>query len=237
MYVFKKRALSPAMVVTLVIAVGCAGNAASGGPDEPPTGAATNDPSDGRSAMSALLFPVADASYSDGRYGVEIVRDYENHQQAKLISLAERTQPSHDAVAAKTASEGGSSPATAAGENLWWYTTFDGIRIPYAVTSDALSYYTAVIDSFMAGDFSATNGLTMKKAFLKYEAHVQEQAEYPLGGDTLTGVSVVHMTLSWSQYCGPECAMAFFKERTVIFDQHGDIIAVLDDGETDYVVS
>ncbi len=186
----------------------------------------------------ASQFDTPDRSEAGESFGIEIERTYKGVDEAHLIAVAEGIQPDRNEVLTAIGppgmqAEAGVEPDAA----LWWFATFDGIRIPWAITADALDYYVMVIEAFEKGDFSSSKGITMLKAFLRYEASVESLEEYQLGGVKHENVQVVHMELSWSQYCGPECAMGFFKKRTVVFDDQGNVVAVLDDGLTQYVVS
>lgn len=193
--------------------------------------------SPGSGAEGAMFVP-PDMDEANDQFGILIERTYVNDDEAQLIKEAEETQPVRENVLLVIGSPNKQEQIGVDPEApLWWYATFDGVRIPFAITADALTYYVNVIKAFEAGDFADSDGINMLKAYVKYEASVEYAEVYQLGESVHHDVALVQMKLSWSQYCGPECAMGFFKNRTVVFSASGDLIEVLEDGSTQYVVS
>ncbi len=182
-------------------------------------------------------FTIADRSHDDGSFVIEIVRTFESGDQACLIGEAEAAWPERQEILDLIGDEKKQEHAGVTDGPLWWFRTFDGVRIPYAITEATLPYYLGLIEAFMAGDFSQAGGITMKKATLKYSASVQHHESFAHEGRTFQDVDVVSLSLSWLQYCGGECAMGFGKERIVVFGPDGGILAVFGDGETPYIVS
>ena len=181
-------------------------------------------------------FSIADRSQDDGSYVIEIGRTFEDGEQACLIGEAEAVWPERQEILDLIGDEKKQEYAGVTDEPLWWFRTFDRVRIPYAITEATLPYYLGVIEAFMAGDFSQAGGITMKKATLKYSAQVEHHESFTHEGSTFADVDVVSLSLSWLQYCGGECAMGFGKERIVVFGPDGGVLAVFGDGETPYIV-
>lgn len=188
------------------------------------------------SRKPAAKFDVPDETSAEGEYKITIVREYGNPQEAKLIQLAESTYPGRDDVLA-AAQSAWVRKAVLPAEQLWWYDSFDDVRIPYAVTGDALRYYRDLTLAFRGGDFSGSNNIPMLNSNLDYKATVKHHESYTAGGKAFQDVTLVSLTLTWGQYCGSECAMYFKKEREVVFDRSGKILAVLFDGKTGVLVS
>ena len=114
---------------------------------------------------------------------------------------------------------------------------FDGVRIPYAITGDALRYYRDVTLAFRAGDFSRFNNLAMQESSLDYLAQIERHELYKAEGREFPNATVVTMKLDWSQNCGTECALHLQKQRVVVFDDSGTVIAVFHDGPEGYRVA
>ncbi|MBW2261215.1 MAG: hypothetical protein JRG91_04510 [Deltaproteobacteria bacterium] len=186
---------------------------------------------------TACTFAIPDRSFDDGDFVIEIARSFEGDDEACLILDAEAAWPERQDVLALIGDEKHQEWAGVTDEPLWWFRTFDDVRIPYAITEAALPYYAGVIDAFIAGDFSPAHGIVMKKSTLKYSASVEHHESFTHEGRTFQDVDVVHLSLSWFQYCGGECAMGFHKERIVVFGPDGGVLAVFGDGETPYIVS
>jgi hypothetical protein len=218
----------PALVVLVSLAAGCGGTPAPAAPASP---APVVEPS------GECVFAISDRSHDDGSYVIEIARTFEDGEQACLIGEAEAVWPERQEILDLIGDETKQQHAGVTDEPLWWFRTFDGVRIPYAITGAALPYYLGVIEAFMAGDFSPAGGIVMKKTTLKYSAEVEHLESFSHEGRTFQDVDVVSLSLSWSQYCGGECAMGFGKERVVVFGPDGGVLAVFGDGETPYIVS
>jgi len=182
-------------------------------------------------------FAIPDRGQDDGDFVIEIARTFEDGEQACLIGEAEAVWPERQEILDLIGDETKQQHAGVTDEPLWWFRTFDGVRIPYAITGAALPYYLGVIESFMAGDFSQAGGITMKKAKLEYAAVVEHHETFTHEGRTFQDVDVVSLSLHWFQFCGGECAMGFGKERVVVFGPDGGVLAVFGDGETPYIVS
>lgn len=206
------------------------GEAVTGGSETPTAGTSDGTP------KGPVVFDVPDETSTEGDHKITIARQYESEEEARLIQMAESVYPNREDVLAV---EGHfvKEKSIPAGEELWWYDAFDGVRIPYAITGDAVCYYRDLTLAFRKGDFTGSNGIRMLKSELHYTAAVARHEHYESDGREFQGVSVVTMKLSWSQYCGNVCAMGFQKERVVVFDAAGKIIAVLLDGATRYRVS
>jgi hypothetical protein len=218
--------------LTLALCLLVAGCGPPPGPAPPPAPPPAPAPEPG---TSPFLLP--DQSWEHGGFRLEIRREYEGDGQAELIRRAESEQPPRKAVLALIGDKASQKRVGVGEEPLWWFQTFDGIRIPYAITQEALLYYVQVMEAFREGDFVPSKGVAMKKAILEYSASVSHHDAFEHSGRILEKVDVVHMSLSWSQYCGGECAMAFHKERIVVFGKGGQVQAVFLDGETPYIVS
>ncbi len=214
--------------------------AACGGRNKEETLAAWDEtlPAPGTAGEGVGADEMGNVVEEEGEFHLKILRSYGDDKEGKLLLLAETAQPPRDdVIAAIQPGAGAQSIGAEVGQPLWWYASFDGIRVPWAVTSDAIAYYVGVIDSFREGDFGPSAGVAMQKAALTYEADIKRVSHIEMEGKAFDDVYVAHLVLGWSQYCGSECAMAFFKERTVVLTDSGNVLAIFGDGKTKYVVS
>lgn len=171
-------------------------------------------------------------------YTVEIDRVHSGQQTVALLKKAEALYPKREKVwAASRDAHFKLSQSLDIKEPLWWSSSFDGVRIPYAITAGAVTYYQKLIQDFMKGDFSGSGNIKMTNASLKYTASIKQYAEWTYEKQDFKDVYVADMVLSWSQYCGNLCAMGFTKKRLVVLDKDGNVRAVFGDGNTGTVVS
>lgn len=167
-------------------------------------------------------------------YTKTITREASSEFEHQLIAQAEMVYPSRDSILAVAPVLLHSSiPDTAA----WFCDIFQGIRIPYAITENAIEYYSHLIDSLAA--HPAENRLIT--ADFTYHATIGFHETYtfegtgPYANESLPpanfdSVYVVHMSLKWDQNCGMGCGMYFSPRRLVIFDDTGMVLRVIYDG-------
>ena len=120
--------------------------------------------------------------------------------------------------------------------DLWWYDTVSGVRVPFAITKEAVDYYSDLIAQWKK-DPHGYGSIVWLSATFKYKADVQPFSRYEAAGHVFTDVNVVHLVLKWSAFCGPMCAHAFTKERIVVLNANGDVLAIIGDGTTPLFVS
>ena len=164
------------------------------------------------------------------KHTVVTVRIASDDAGRALIARAEGLQP--DRV--ELAKAAGDVPLPPKGK-VWWFREQFGIRLPYAVTGDAVTYYTGLVTGY---------GKTRMKRYaepssaLKYTAGVTRHERFELDGKSWQNVDVVTLKLEFRQsFCatGTE-AFGFTKERTVVFDAQGKVLHVSGDGVTDVPV-
>ena len=80
-------------------------------------------------------------------YTKSIERIFSNDFEKNLIEIAENTYPPRMHVWAAAALSNFEIPDTA----YWYYNSFDGVLIPYAITNEAINYYSDLIDDLDAG--------------------------------------------------------------------------------------
>jgi hypothetical protein len=155
----------------------------------------------------------------------------------RILRVAESTYPSPDVILQDIQPWYPELPPNPNHEALWWYDSFDGVRIPYAITRGSLAYYQGLTEAFRAGDFSAVGNYPLVSSSLEYSAVISRRSNYVREGTPYGDVYVVEIELSWSDICGNLCGLWFSKKRVVILDLDGTLRAVFGDGETTIMVS
>ncbi len=172
----------------------------------------------------------------------KIERISTNNFESNLILSAESIYPNRDSVLAYMSRF--IPQSSIPDSNLWFFEEFDGVLIPFAITSDAISYYDDLIDSL-----SANNGYKFFiTANFEYRAEIQFKESYtfegenPFTGEPLPSVSYEHvyvttMSLKWENYCGMLCGLWISHKRIVVFDESGNLLNVFYDGPIPIMVS
>jgi hypothetical protein len=164
------------------------------------------------------------------KHTVVTVRSASDDAGRALITRAEGLQPDR----AEMTKAAGDVPLPREGK-VWWCREQFGIRIPYAVTGDAVTYYSGLVTGY--------GKMRMKRyaepsSALKYTAAVKRHERFEVDGKNWQNVDVVTLKLEFRQsFCasGTE-AFGFTKERTVVFDAQGKVLHVSGDGVTDVPV-
>lgn len=168
-------------------------------------------------------------------YEQSIERISSNDFEKNLIEIAENTYPPKMDVMAAAIFSNIEIPDSA----YWYYNSFDGVLIPYAITVDAINYYSELIEALNTGELQ-TIFIT---ASFDYKAEVEFKEEYALANnekdesDNYADVFVVEMNLKWENYCGSLCALWINKKRTVVFSEEGELLKIYFDGAKPVVVS
>lgn len=164
------------------------------------------------------------------RHTVTIDRKAEDPKEAALIAAAEAVVP--DAAALKKAIGDGPAPQDA---SQWWCGETLGIRLPFAVTGEAVGYFTTLVEGYRKQELER---YSEPSSSVGYQAKVAHHAEFKLDGKTYKDVRVVTLELTFSQQFAATVTegMSFQKQRTVVFDAAGKLLAVSGDGATDAAV-
>ena len=180
-----------------------------------------------------------DLEMPERSYTKLIERNSDNSFEAELITKAESYYPPREDLIAATEWSGMEVPEDA----YWYYNSFDGVLIPYCITTDAIDYYTTLIDVFNANK----EDVFFYTAEFTYSANVEFHDSYTSPdknsiGETVEpqsfeSVYVVTLDLYWMDYCGPLCAMWIEKQRIAVFDESGDLLEVFMDGTISVPVS
>lgn len=164
------------------------------------------------------------------KHQLTIRREAGDATQAKMIAAAEAARPSAQAL--RKAIGDGPAPE---GESPWWYREALGIRIPFAVTADAVAYYSKLVEGYRKQTFERYMEPSSR---FDYHAASAHHPKFEREGRTFKDVHVVTLKLGFSQNfaaTGTE-GMEFQKERTVILDSAGKVLAIFGDGPTEVPV-
>lgn len=172
---------------------------------------------------------------------VKISRETDDKQKSALITSAEALQPSKESVIQASKADDRNDPLglnqpkgteKTAGDKVWWYREQLGIRIPVAITADAVTYYSSLVSKY--GKQNMTRFVEPSSSF-DYQAGVKFQKEFKVGDKVFNNVHVVTLKLTFKQnFCasGTE-GMHLNKDRIVIFDAAGKVLHISGDGPTE----
>jgi hypothetical protein len=161
------------------------------------------------------------------KHRITIRREAADAAQAKLIATAEAAGP--EAAALRKAIGDGPEPKDV---SQWWYREDLGIRIPFAVTSGAVEYFSKLVGDYGKQEFKR---YMEPSSSLDYHAAVAWHPQFEHDGKKFADVHVVTLKLVFSQNfaaTGTE-GMQFEKSRTVVLDAKGKVLAVFGDGPTE----
>jgi hypothetical protein len=108
---------------------------------------------------------------------------------------------------------------------IWGAVSNDEIMQTVTITASAVRYYYDVVlgaekDPKMPSGFEATG------TGLDYEAAIRYMDRYKHGEDSYEGVYVANLDLKWAFTCGGLCGIGFTRNKIVVLDRHGEVIAM-----------
>lgn len=132
-------------------------------------------------------------------------------------------------------------------KNCWYFMNFDNILLPYAITAEAIMYYSNLMDTLVANK-GIYHRLPNYLVSFKYKAEVKYYDKYFFESDScytvkqipsakFENVYVVDMYLHWENHCGSACALYINHKRIVVFDKNGNLLKIFYDGLSRYEVS
>lgn len=164
------------------------------------------------------------------KHRITIRRDAADAAQAGMIATAEAVRP--EAAPLRKAIGDGPEPKDA---SQWWYREELGIRIPFAVTADAVEYFSKVVGDYRKQEFKR---YIEPSSSVNYHASVTFHAQFEQDGRKFADVHVVTLNLGFTQnFAATDTeGMEFTKVRTVVLDAKGKVLAVFGDGPTEVPV-
>jgi hypothetical protein len=167
--------------------------------------------------------------YDDGDFTLAISRDYSDSTAARLLGIAEATYPSRSLLNWLSIARRTEIGPDSARTSLWWYDGVGVMRVPYAVTAGALSYYMALTDRFRSHNFWGSFAHPLYWTDLNYRAAIRHEKEFHIGRDHYVDVYVAEMTLGWG-YDDGTFAPVSLAYRVVVLEPEGDVLLVVGDG-------
>jgi hypothetical protein len=166
------------------------------------------------------------------RHVVSVKRISTDEAGAKLIAAAEELP--HDGIGPDPVEPGEPRLETPPKEQ-WWQKEELGIKIPFAITKDAIAYYSELVTGYGK---QATKRYMEPSSNFTYEAKVAKQTEFSIDGKTFKDVSVVTMEMKFMESFAATTteALSFEKRRTVVFDGDGKVLHVSGDGPTEAAI-
>ena len=184
------------------------------------------------SASHAAMLPGSEPTEwpaNPAKHIVSIKRAAKDDNEKKAIATAENLMPSKDDVLAASRKD---QPDAAWMERQWWHRVQLGVKIPFAITTDAVTYYTDLVSGF--GKQTLKRYIEPSSQFT-YEASVSGHAVFEIDGKPFQNVTVVTLSLKFSQNFATTQTegMSFEKKRTVVLDNTGKVLHVSGDGPTE----
>lgn len=178
------------------------------------------------------------------KHQVVIDRKAANKQESALIAAAEAVQPSAEVLRLAFSTPDRNDPLgldkpkeakPPVGEKIWWYKEQFGIRIPCAITADAVAYYSELVGKYGK---QALQRPVEPSSRLEYHARVKFHKEFELEGKSFADVHVVTLHLIFDQnfVATTTEGMHFDKKRVVVFDDAGKLLHISGDGATEVPV-
>lgn len=161
------------------------------------------------------------------RHTLVLQRSGTNAAQTALIRAAEAVLPSADILRQAA----GPTPPPA-GTNVWWYKEELGVRIPCAITGDAVSYYTNLVTAYGR---QTLNRYSEPFSRVEYRARVEFHPVFRHQDKTFRDVHAVTLQLKFMQtFAATQTeGMHFDKERVVLLNAAGQVVQVIGDGPTE----
>lgn len=168
------------------------------------------------------------------QHQVVIKREATDAKQSAMITAAEAAQAAKDKLI-KAHQEDAGQPPIPQGDKVWWYEEKLGIRIPYAITNDAITYYSDLVAKNAKQAFKS---YAMPSSRLDYHAGVEFHQEFKLDEKIFTNVNVVTLKLNFSANFTAEATsgLSFEKKRIVILDVDNKVLLISGDGPTEAMV-
>lgn len=99
------------------------------------------------------------------------------------------------------------------------------IEMTDIVTASAVRYYYD-LTLLARKDPHLPSGFTALESSMKYDAGIKFFVDYSHGKDTWHRVYVADLTLKWSFMCGGLCGVGFTRNKIVVLDAKGNVLAM-----------
>lgn len=172
-----------------------------------------------------MLIELPQTSEEEGPYKIQIARSFADPTEEAMLRKAEAVYPGPGKMVQELFRSycRGESPKEMT--PLWGIPGNDNIQATTTVTARAVRYY---YDLSLAARKNPTlpTGFTAVSTNLKYAAGIKYFNEYSHGQGTFNNVYVADLTLDWAFICGGLCGMGFTRNKVVVLDTQGNVIAM-----------
>lgn len=166
-------------------------------------------------------------SRKEGPYKVEVLRSFSNSSEETLLRTAEAvySSPSKMVQSVFRFPDGLASEPPQEMAPIWGMRGNDDIQSTDIVTARAVRYYydlTLAVrqNPHLPSGFDAVN------TNLKYIASIKHFDHYSHNKDSFESVYVADLTLEWGFVCGGPCGMGFTRNKVVVLDGNGVVVAL-----------
>jgi hypothetical protein len=174
-----------------------------------------------------MYIQLPQVSEKDGPYKIQISRSFTDSNEEEMLRRAEAVYSSPGRMVADVlrslALLADKSPEEMA--PIWGMPGNDNIRSADVVTARAVRYYYDLSLAAKANPYSATR-FDVAASDLKYDAVIKHMDRYSHAGTTFENVYVADLTLEWGFTCGSLCGMGFTRNKLVVLDAAGRVIAM-----------
>lgn len=173
-----------------------------------------------------LSIDLPETSDTNGPFKIQIARSFANRWEETLLSKAEAvylgpTAMIHDLLSARLCDADLRKEKAA----VWGACGNDNIEMTRVVTARAVRYY---YDLALLAQKNPhlPSGFTAQALSVEYGAAIKLLPEYHHAQDVFHDVYVADLNLKWSFVCGGLCGVGFTRNKVVVLDQQGNILAM-----------
>lgn len=161
----------------------------------------------------------------EGPNKIQIARSFADRTEEAMLTKAEAVYPGPGKMMQDLFRSYWSDRLPKEMAPLWGSPGNDNIEEARTVTARAVRYY---YDLSVAArrDPALPTGFTAIGSSLRYTAGIKYFNQYSHGEDTFQRVYVADLTLEWGFVCGGLCGMGFTRNKVVVLDSQGDVIAM-----------
>jgi len=174
-----------------------------------------------------MAIQLPETSDTEGPYKIQISRSFRGLNEEEMLRKAEAVYSSPSKMVADVLRSlyawADKPPEEMA--PIWGTPGNDNIQSADVVTARAVRYYYDLSLAAKANPHLPT-GFNAAAIGLKYVGVIRYFDRYSHNGNTFENVYVSDLTLEWSFICGGLCGMGFTRNKLVVLDANGNVIAM-----------
>jgi hypothetical protein len=174
-----------------------------------------------------MAIHLPETSDTEGPYKIQISRSFRGLNEEEMLRKAEAVYSSPSKMVADVFRSLGYWADKPSEEMapIWGMPGNDNIQSTDVVTARAVRYYYDLSLAAKANPQLPT-GYAAVAIGLKYDGVLKHFDRYSHNGNTFEDVYVGDLTLEWSFTCGSLCGMGFTRNKLVVLDANGNVIAM-----------